>query len=252
MEWFLSQKWLIFIEVMIVSFGIYRMVNIIKTYKRQDEALTVHEKIENTINQMVKNSFLRSILLREVLMCYYLFSKKANHLSEGRSFTFHKDSSYVPFQIAILSSLILEGVGLSFLLHKWQPWVAWLHLILTVYAIIFILGDLKAISRNRLVIKDEEIAIQFGFRYKVSIPLSNIKNIQSGKVNFEQDKKKKDRFTIALLEFEEPHFELILEKSQVIKDSLGRKRKVRNIFLSIDQKDIFNREIQEQCQKLNA
>ncbi|KAA0548782.1 hypothetical protein FZW96_06900 [Bacillus sp. BGMRC 2118] len=244
MEWLLSQKWLIFVEILIVSFGLYRVVNIIREYKNQDASLTFHDKIEKVIAAKIKKKFLRSMVTREILIFFYLFSKtRQTDSTSEHTFTFHKDSSYVAFQIAILSALVLEGVGFSFLLHNWKPWVAWLHTILSVYAIIFLISDIKAVMRNPLKLQDNKIMIRLGFRYKLDIPIANIKTIQDGKINYEHDKKKKDRYTVALLELEEPHFEIILHEPLVIVDSLGRKREILHIFLSIDNKDRFYREL---------
>jgi hypothetical protein len=82
--------------------------------------------------------------------------------------------------------------------------------------------------------------IKVGIRPHVSLDTSEIKEIRSGKIYYESDRKHKDVLDLSLMGFEEPAFELVLNKPVESTALLGGKRYVSRIFFSVDDKDRFH------------
>ncbi len=109
----------------------------------------------------------------------------------NQQFTYHKKSGYTGFIIAMICVCMLETVGVSYLLYKWSPVLHWIHLFLSVSTILFLILDLRAVSKNPIILQNEELVINVGLRPAVHIQLPTILEIKSGKLNFENDRKKK-------------------------------------------------------------
>jgi hypothetical protein len=127
-------------------------------------------------------------------------------LGKSQQFSYHKKSGYRGFIWAMVAVCTVETVGVSFLLYKWSLILHWIHLLLSVGTIVFLIIDLRAVTKHPIVIHNNELTIKIGIRPAITIPLSNIKEIKSGKINFENDRKNKEVLDLSLLGFDEPTF----------------------------------------------
>ena len=158
--------------------------------------------------------------------------------SIDHQFTYHKKSGYTGFICAMVAVCIVETVGVSFLLYKWSPIVHWIHLFLSVATIVFLIVDLRAVTKFPIVIRNNELIIKIGLRPSITIDLTNIKEIKSGKINFENDRKNKEVLDLSLLGFDEPTFEIVLNEPV-----LTKKSSIQRIFLTVDDERAFYEEV---------
>lgn len=152
----------------------------------------------------------------------------------NQQFTYHKKSGYTGFIIAMICVCMVETVGVSYLLYKWSPVLHWIHLFLSVSTILFLILDLQAVTKNPIILQNDELIIKVGLRPAVQIRLSNILEIKSGKMNFENDRKNKDVLDLSLLGFDEPTFEIVL--SEPIQN---KNKSIQRIFFTIDDERAF-------------
>ncbi|WP_066051992.1 hypothetical protein [Robertmurraya korlensis] len=152
----------------------------------------------------------------------------------NQQFTYHKKSGYKGFIIAMVCVCVVETVGVSFLLYKWSPIAHWIHLFLSVSTILFLILDLRAVTKNPIVLENDELTIKIGIRPPIRIQLSNISNIKSGKINFENNRKNKDVLDLSLLGFDEPTFEIVLSKPMT-----NKSKTIQRIFLTVDDERAF-------------
>ncbi|SHR51345.1 Uncharacterised protein [Mycobacteroides abscessus subsp. abscessus] len=152
----------------------------------------------------------------------------------NRHFSYHKKSGYTGFIIAMICVCVVETVGVSFLLYKWSLVLHWIHLFLSVSTILFLILDLRAVTKNPILIQHDELIIKVGLRPAVQIRLSNILEIKSGKMNFENDRKKKEVLDLSLLGFDEPTFEIVL--AEPIHD---KNKSIQRIFFTVDDERSF-------------
>lgn len=228
------------LETLIVCLGVWRVFQFIKAYKNTEQSLPTEEKIESMVNSQIKNKVLAAFLTRDFLTIYYLFSLSSKReMEQGTVFTLHKKVGYGGIVFGFLFVLVLEAVGVSYFLHSWSTVIAWVHLALSAYLIIFLISDYKAIKRNPVLLSHEILHIRLGLRSKAQIYLHNIESIQAGKVNFENDKKKKDVWNLTLFGFENPDFEITLKEPLLLRDGIGRDCLIRKIFLTVDEKEEF-------------
>jgi hypothetical protein len=155
-------------------------------------------------------------------------------------FTYHKKSGYVGFIWAMVFVMVIETVGVSYLLYKLSPILHWLHLVLSISVLLFLLLDLRAVTKNPIKIKDNELFLKIGVRPGVKVNLNDIKEIRNGNLHYENEKKNKEVLDLSLLGLDEPTFELVLETAIVNKPVIGKSSSINRIFLSIDDKEEFS------------
>lgn len=149
-------------------------------------------------------------------------------------FTYHKKSGYTGFIIAMICVCIVETVGVSFLLYKWSSVLHWIHLFLSASTILFLIMDLRAVTKNPIIYQNDELFIKIGIRPAIRIQLSNISEIKSGKINFENDRKNKEVLDLSLLGFEEPAFEIALSEPVT-----NKSKSIQRIFFTVDDERAF-------------
>jgi hypothetical protein len=228
----------IFLVICSLSFAIWKISKFIKAYKNTPQHLSTHTRIEMMVYDQMKNPFLAATVRRDLLIYYYLFSKK-RLIDTADTYTLHKKTGYGGLVFGFMFVMVLEGIGVSFFLHNWNPLIAWIHLVFSVYMIIFLISDYKAIKQNPVYLSQTKVHIRLGFREDLEIDLNNIELINNGKLHFEEDKKNKDVLNATLLGFEEPDFEIVLKDGVPVIDGLGRRRSIKKIYISLDEKDEF-------------
>ncbi len=155
-------------------------------------------------------------------------------------FTYHKKSGYVGFIWAMVFVMVLETVGVSYLLYKWSPILHWLHLILSISVLLFLLLDLKAVTKNPIKVTNNELSLKIGVRPEIKVNLNDIKEIRNGNLYYENDRKNKEVLDLSLLSLDEPTFELVLETAIVNKPVIGKSSLINRIFFSVDDKEEFS------------
>jgi hypothetical protein len=228
------------LEIVIVIFGAYKVFRFIKAYKEFNPDFPVEDRIEAMVTSQVKNRILTTFLTRDLLIIFYIFSKsKINQLENERTYTVHKKVCYGGLVFGIIFALVLEGVGITFLLHSWSLIAAWVHIVLSAYMIVFFIADYRGLKRGPIILTHDKLRIRMGLRIKTDISLTNIESIQNGKLHYEEDKKKKDTRDLNLIGFEIPDFEILLKDPMYIRDGFGRNLLTKKIYLSIDEKETF-------------
>lgn len=166
--------------------------------------------------------------------------EKMNQNHDGvEVFSYHKHSGYIGFTCAMIGVIVLESVGVSFLLYNWSPLLHWLHLALCIVIGVFLVMGLRAVINNPITVKNNELSFKIGLRPRVTIDTSAIKELKSGNINYENDRKNKELLDLSLLGFDAPTFELVLHNSIIYKDLIGKERPISRIFFSVDDKQTF-------------
>ncbi|PAE32489.1 hypothetical protein [Bacillus sp. 7884-1] len=140
--------------------------------------------------------------------------------------------------------MVLETAGVSYLLYNWSPILHWIHLILSISVIVFLLVDLRAVTRNPIMIKNNELSLKIGIRPRVIIATENIKELKSGSL-YQEDRKNKEVLDLSLFSFDDPTFELVLNHPIQDKAMYGKTKDVTRIFFSVDDKTSFSTMIKE-------
>ncbi|KAA0547073.1 hypothetical protein FZW96_13915 [Bacillus sp. BGMRC 2118] len=233
---------LLSVELVLICFLLYRLYRLTKHYQRVGTEGTFLQKLEVVLHETFP-SLVATIVHREISMFYFLFAKEKKP-KEGTSYTYHKNVGYKGILIALLSVVLIESVGLFFLLHNWNPVVSYIHILLNLYGVVYLISDYRAIVQRPIEVTDHNLIIELGTRRQISVPFHQIASIQDGK-NWEEDKKRKDLFKSVLLEFETPQFEIAFKESIPTKNLLGKMVMMNKLYVTVDDQSQFRRMITE-------
>ncbi|WP_409304251.1 hypothetical protein [Peribacillus sp. SCS-155] len=242
-------QWLLILEGILIFFAGWRILRFINHYRQTDKTKDFGDRLAYAVKQEIKNRILSTLIIREIMMYHILFLKDKQTGNEN-AYSYHKKIGYGGILGAFIFVLALEGTGVSMLLHNWNTPIAIIHLVLSIYMIVYLIADYKAIKKNPVQLDDERIIINFGLRLKANVMLQNIAAIRSGKLHYENDKRRRDILDLTLLGlFDPPDFEIVLEEPVIVTDFLGRETPVTKIYLSIDDSIRFLNEVNSLLEK---
>ncbi|MGE7713309.1 beta-carotene 15,15'-monooxygenase [Priestia megaterium] len=197
-----------------------------------------------------KQTFLH-ILCSEMLMFYYAFGTwKKQPSNEGNTFTLYKRSSFITFQIMIIHAIVIETLGLHWLLHNTSMILSIILLILNIYSIVFFIGDIQALRLNPLQVDDDCLYVSFGLAKRMKIRFQDIEEIIEDTHILEQ---KIPSTTIEFIarDFETVHPDLLLILKSPIEATLfmGIKKKFKQVAIRVDDPHAFKKIVKERLEK---
>ncbi len=203
------------------------------------------------VNEKFPNQTFLHILCSEILMFYYAFGTwKKQPSNEGNTFTLYKRSSFITFQIMIIHAIVIETLGLHWLLHNTSIILSIVLLILNIYSIVFFLGDIQALRLTPLRVDDDHLYISFGLGKRMEIPFRDIAEIVEDAHILEQ---KIPNTTIEFIarDFETVHPDLLLTLKSPIEATLfmGIKKKYKQVAIRVDDSHAFKKIVKERLEK---
>ncbi len=202
---------------------------------------------------------------KEFTILYYgLFGwRKEDAIADNnRTFTCYKECGLGAFVVAIVLLILLESPLIHLLLMHRSTWLTYLHSLLVVYGIVWLLGDYQAFKKKLISVSPETVQITLGMRRSFSIQRSNIHHAQLGqprelntlitvqKGQFETKRKLPGYNSFAALG--EPNLHIVLKNPISIKGKFGQQLILNRIGLSVDQADQFVVEVNRPTQSIQV
>ncbi|MDE7553988.1 hypothetical protein NGF20_25435, partial [Bacillus tropicus] len=190
------------------------------------------------------------IIVTECKLIYYAFLSWREKVPEGESvYSYHKKTGAIGVYIMIIHATVIESVGFHYLLHQWNPVVAWALLILNVYAMFYFLAEIQAMRKNPIIVTEQKVIIQIGLGKKIIIPFTQIDKIEFYKG--ELLKKEKEVLDATVMEFikEPPTFEITLKGSVKAQLLYGFSKTVSRVHLNVDEERKFYDAVMEKLKR---
>lgn len=241
---FAGEGALILIELYIAYKLFMKIPAILKSFRMNGiEIPTFQYRLSLAINQHLPSFRITAIIASEIAIFYYsLFSWRKKPLSSSHAFTYHQKTSVITLYVMLIHTLVLESIGLHFLLHSWEPTIAIIVLILNLYTILFFLAEIQAIRLCPFIITRDHLSLQVGVMKQLIVPIAEIKNIHYYQGPDKLPKHEmKDVFDAVLADFvkEKPTIEIEFHTPQEVKLMYGFKKKVDKAHLRPDEPQKF-------------
>ncbi|PFV78486.1 hypothetical protein COL05_18425 [Bacillus sp. AFS059628] len=241
--------------VCVELFLLYKIVkmlpNIIQKYKEyKREYSSFSYAIDAAFDATMKRNKLVDVIVTECKLIYYAFLSWRVKVPEGECvYSYYKKTGAIGVYIMIIHATVIESIGFHYLLHQWNPVVAWILLILNVYAMFFFLAEIQAMRRNPIIVAEEKIIIQIGLGKKIVIPFTKIDKIEFYKG--ELLKKEKEVLDATVMEFikEPPTFEITLKGSVKAQLLYGFSKTVSRVHLNVDEERKFYDAVMEKLKR---
>jgi len=185
-------------------------------------------------------------VLTEFALVYFAFGgwfkKFVNPDSNNLPFSYHRKSGYAAILGIIMMVLLAETAALHLLLQIWSKVAAWIFTGLSMYSLLWLLGDYHAIRLHPIVLSRNALFIRTGLRWRATIPLADIAAIQ--KFNA-RAKRTKDYLGLAV--FGDPRFVIHCKQPVLVQGLFGIKREVCRIGLTVDDEKVFLETRRQRC-----
>jgi hypothetical protein len=95
-------------------------------------------------------------------------------------FTAYKRAGWTAIYSAFAMVTVGEGLALHFFLRRYGPLASFGGLVLHVYMLLWLLGDLRALALRPITLEGELLHLRIGLRWEADIPLRLIESVVSG------------------------------------------------------------------------
>lgn len=241
-------------------FLLYKIVrvlpNIVKRYKEyKREYFSFSYTIDAAIDATMERSKLVDVIVTECKLIYYAFLSWRVKVPEDESvYSYHKKTGAIGVYIMIIHATVIESIGFHYLLHQWNPVVAWILLILNIYAMIYFIAEIQAMRKNPIVVTEEQIIIQIGLGKKVELPFTQIDDIAFYKGDSLKAKEEKEVLDATVMEFikEPATFEITLKEPVKAQLLYGFSKTVSRVHLNVDEERKFYDAVTERLKHMNG
>lgn len=120
------------------------------------------------------------VLTTEVSIFHYALRLRAPALPDG-AFTIHREANYRTLLIGLSIAVVVETIGVHFLVARWSHLAAWILTGLSVYAIVWLLGDFQAMRCRPMRVTASHFLLRVGVRWEANIPLEKIAHVEKSR-----------------------------------------------------------------------
>ena len=198
-------------------------------------------------DEKMKNRPIVRIICAEMLMFYYVFVSWGKRERGGeRTFTLHRESSFIPLQVMLIHAVIIETIGIHWWLHNQSLALSIILLIVNIYTVVLFVGDLQAVRLNPLQVTDGRMYISFGLMKRMEIKWTDIEELIENPAILKQ-KASKSTIEFIARDFEAVYPDIILKLKYPSEATLlmGIKKRYDQVAIKVDDPDRFKKIVKE-------
>jgi hypothetical protein len=175
------------VEVGVISYAGYQITRLIRSGRASDitEGDFYHNLYRLLRDKLAFPAAIKAVSY-EISVFYYAFQWQKSELPD-HAIPYRGMSGYAPVFGALLFVAMIELVAVHFLLSLWSPIAVFIHAILSVYAIIWLIGDFRAMHARPHIITTDSLSLRLGLRWEVTITPDQIAEIRSTKRSLSDD-----------------------------------------------------------------
>jgi hypothetical protein len=170
------------------------------------------------------------VFTTEAMLLYYALRWRRQSRDAG-AFTVHREAAWLPLLFALGMALIAETVAVHFLVRQWSPIAAWVLTGLSLYALLWLVGDTRALVSRPIRVTATHLRFRFGMRWEADIPLERIVEVRSLPAS-DDTTSREQRLTAVLLG--EPNLRLRLKEPVEVLGLYGWRKRVVELRLRVD------------------
>lgn len=171
-----------------------------------------------------------------MLYCAFLtWRKEARAPAGSQMFSYHRACGWGAILWAFSMVIAVEALALHFLVQRWSPTAAWILTGTSIYTLVWLVGDYRAIVIWPILLKNGVLEARVGLRWHMQIPLSAIRSVGE----FPRGERRAE--TLRAVIFGEPQLLLELDHPLEAEGPFGIRRRTARVGLSVDEPERFVR-----------
>jgi hypothetical protein len=230
------------IELIVLTYVIFGIKKAVKTYnntkKTSFDILTV---VRTTCFSLFPKAF-ANFLAIEFTAFYYGFLHWKKIELKKNEFTYHKSTGTQATLSALIFLILIETSILHILIVKWNPTMAWVMTIISIYSGFQIFGFLKSLRKRPTVILKDTLKLRYGILCEVAIDIQDIESIENTFKEIEQNEHLK--YLSPLGNMEGHNLIIHLKREHILTGLYGIEKKFNSIAVHIDEKSEFKHYIE--------
>jgi hypothetical protein len=211
--------------------------------QREDLALDFYERLRGRLRRWRIGAALADLLARELslLACasFVWWRAPAARAPAVHTFTIHRRSQYAVFLAVIMFVAAVETAGVHVLLRHASPRLAYALLGLSMYGMVWLFGDFRALKLRPVLVQDGVLHVRVGLRRQLRIALQAVECIEAVPSTGEPDRQAADYARCTA--FGAPELLLRLRTPAELQQMVGPTRVVTCIGLKLDDEVSFRR-----------
>lgn len=240
------ELFIVLAEVGLLILLVYHLPKIVRTVKLQKlgPLFTLHSIVE----KQVRNHPIINIFTAELLMFYYAFASWKKSVPTGKNyFSLHQKSNLIAFYIMLIPAIVIETIGIHWLLHGKSLVLSIVLLLINIYTVIYFIADIQCIRLNPLYVDNERIYVSLGLGKRMVIPFEDIIQIKWGKDASEEKLNQKTTIDFIAKDFEAapPHCIIELKKSKSATLLFGMKKNYSKVAIRLDDPARFKAQLEK-------
>lgn len=240
------------LEGCIILIELYIVITMVRYARKiladiKDSHLPAIYKVEEAVERYVRPHFLMQVIIAEVVMFYYSLGTWRKKASEG--ITLHKNTNFMALHVMMIHAILVETIVIHWWLYSVSPILSFVLLILNIYSILFLLGNIQVMRLTPVLINEKHLYISYGLMKKAKIKYDNIDEVITDNNRLQQQLSKKT-LTFVVREFDETYPSVILKmkKPVVATYYLGMQREHKEVAIKVDDPKRFLQQLQLKMQ----
>lgn len=228
-----------------IAIAVKELLKVAKVYKSARKASADPMVwFKETMLYLVRKDAPASMTAAELSVWYYAllsWRKKPYVLPGETAFSYHNAGGYMSMMLGLALAFPVEIVGVHILISQWSVIAACVVTALSVYAVVWLVGDARARVMRPVAIGDDCVRLECGIQMEAVIPLSEIEKVCVTERDA-CDLPKEDALNFGT--FYKANLWIITKRPVLARTITGTKQ-VRAIGISIDDPKAMIQEIQK-------
>ncbi|GAB4317652.1 MAG: hypothetical protein Kow0074_06390 [Candidatus Zixiibacteriota bacterium] len=191
-------------------------------------------RLRTVTRHALKSRIPADIVTTEIALLYYALGRRREQPISGHIFTVYREVTYGPVLFGLMVVLFFETIGVHLLVGQWSTTAAWILTGLSVYAMIWLIGDYRAMVARPIHLTDDHLKLRVGLRWEADIPRDCIASIEMvGSLNPDT----RGALKVSLLG--QPNVRLRLKKPVDVVGMYGILKTTQEIWFTVDNPSSF-------------
>ncbi len=218
----------------------YKTINEFRTNSNENTDYLISFQESGT--KAFNNQLFGKLFGAELAMIHYAFFNWKSTPIANNEFSYHNENGTVSLIAGFMMVLVFETIGAHFLVAKWNPLIAWILTVISIYTFVMLFAHIKAIKKRPHRLNTDSIDLKLGLFGTTKIPFDQLEKIEFTNKISDELKGKSCQFT-PLGSMESFNTVLHLKNKVDCEFMYGFKRKYKTILINLDNKVSFKEQL---------
>ncbi len=226
------------VELTLVGYVAYRAWHVVRSGRdARSEQRDFYVRMRTMLRVALDVPVAAGVLAYEVSLFRYAFSFRSRAATEG-GYSYHRRTGYGAVLTAILIAAGFELAAAHVLLRLWSETAALVHLAVSLYGIVWLVGDYRAMRQRPHELDIDGIRLRLGLRWDIEVSWEEVAAV------FRARRPGSDDEYLSMAPIGNPAYIIEFRAPVEAIGPYGLVRKVRRVGLVVDDSAAFERALQ--------